>query len=105
MSSFLTDLEIANQANKKHINHIAKQIDVPEEALIVYGNDKAKINYDFLDKCKNKKDGKLILVKQFRYPFQKFSCNPFLSSLPKPGPEKGQGWKGCRQGRSPVRST
>ena len=62
MSSFLTDLEIANQANKKHINHIAKQIDVPEEALIVYGNDKAKINYDFLDKCKNKKDGKLILV-------------------------------------------
>ena len=62
MSSFLTDLEIANKANKKHINHIAKQIDVPEEALIVYGNDKAKINYDFLDKCKNKKDGKLILV-------------------------------------------
>ena len=62
MSSFLTDLEIANQANKKHINHIAKQIDVPEEALIVYGNDKAKINYDFLDKCKDKKDGKLILV-------------------------------------------
>ena len=62
MSSFLTDLEIANQANKKHINHIAKQIGVPEEALIVYGNDKAKINYDFLDKCKDKKDGKLILV-------------------------------------------
>ena len=62
MSSFLSDLEIANLANKKHINDIAKQIDVPKEALIVYGNDKAKINYDFLDKCKDKKDGKLILV-------------------------------------------
>ncbi len=62
MSSFLSDLEIANQANKKHINDIAKQIDVPQEALIVYGNDKAKINYDFLDKCKDKKNGKLILV-------------------------------------------
>ena len=62
MNSFLTDLEIANQANKKHINHIAKQIGVPEEALIVYGNDKAKINYDFLDNCKEKKNGKLILV-------------------------------------------
>ena len=62
MSSFLSDLEIANQANKKHINDIAKQIDIPEEALIVYGNDKAKINYDFLDKCKDKKNGKLILV-------------------------------------------
>ena len=62
MSSFLTDLEIANLANKKHINDIAKQIEVPKEALIVYGNDKAKINYDFLDKCKDKKNGKLILV-------------------------------------------
>ena len=31
MSSFLSDLEIANQANKKHIYDIAKQIDVPEE--------------------------------------------------------------------------
>jgi len=62
MSSLLSDLEIANQANKKHINDIAKQIDVPKEALIVYGNDKAKINYDFLDKCKDKKNGKLILV-------------------------------------------
>jgi formate--tetrahydrofolate ligase len=62
MSSFLSDLDIANQANKKHINDIAKQIDIPEEALIVYGNDKAKINYDFLDKCKDKKNGKLILV-------------------------------------------
>ena len=62
MSSFLSDLDIANQANKKHIYDIANQIDVPEEALIVYGNDKAKINYDFLDKCEDKKDGKLILV-------------------------------------------
>ena len=43
MSSCLSDVEIANQANKKHINDIAKQIDVPEEAIIVYGNDKAKI--------------------------------------------------------------
>ena len=62
MSSFLSDLDIANQANKKHIYDIANQIDVPEEALIVYGNDKAKINYGFLDKCEDKKDGKLILV-------------------------------------------
>ena len=51
MSSFLSDLDIANQANKKHIYDIANRIDVPEKALIVYGNDKAKINYDFLDKC------------------------------------------------------
>ena len=57
-----TDLEIANNASKKHIKDIAASLSIPEEALIVYGNDKAKINYDYLDSCKDKKDGKLILV-------------------------------------------
>ena len=57
-----TDLEIANNASKKHIKDVASSINIPEEALIVYGNDKAKINYNFLDSCKDKKDGKLILV-------------------------------------------
>ena len=57
-----TDLEIASNASKKHITDIAASINIPEEALIVYGNDKAKINYDYLDTCKDKKDGKLILV-------------------------------------------
>ncbi len=57
-----TDLEIANNASKKHIKDIASSLNIPEDALIVYGNDKAKINYDFLDSCKDKKDGKLILV-------------------------------------------
>ena len=62
MSTFLSDLEIANSASKKHISDIAGEVGIPKDALIVYGNDKAKINYDFLDQCKDKKDGKLILV-------------------------------------------
>jgi formate--tetrahydrofolate ligase len=57
-----TDLEIANNAAKKHINDVAASLNIPEEALIVYGDDKAKINYDYLDSCKKNKDGKLILV-------------------------------------------
>ena len=57
-----TDLEIANNAKKKHIKDVASSLNIPEKALIVYGNDKAKINYNFLDSCKDKKDGKLILV-------------------------------------------
>ena len=57
-----TDLEIANNASKKNIKDIAASLNIPEDALIVYGNDKAKINYEFLDTCKDKKDGKLILV-------------------------------------------
>ena len=57
-----TDLEIANNATKKHIKDVAAALNIPEEALIVYGDDKAKINYDYLDSCKKNKDGKLILV-------------------------------------------
>ena len=45
---YKTDLEIANNASKKHIKDIAASINIPEDALIVYGNDKAKINYDYL---------------------------------------------------------
>ena len=62
MATFLSDLEIANNASKKHIRNIAAEVGIPEDALIVFGNDKAKINYDFIDQCKDKKDGKLILV-------------------------------------------
>ena len=57
-----TDLEIANNAAKKHIKDVAASLNIPEEVLIVYGDDKAKINYDYLDSCKKNKDGKLILV-------------------------------------------
>ena len=64
-----TDLEIASNASKKHITDIAASINIPEEALIVYGNDKAKINYDYLDTCKNNINGKLTGVYRFqRYP-------------------------------------
>ena len=57
-----TDLEIANNASKKHIKDIAESINIPEDGLIVYGNDKAKISYDHIDSLNNKEDGKLILV-------------------------------------------
>ena len=57
-----TDLEIANNASKKHIRDIAESINIPENGLIVYGNDKAKISYDHIDSLNNKEDGKLILV-------------------------------------------
>ena len=56
-----TDLEIANNAAKKHINDVAASLNIPEEALIVYGDDKAKINYDYLDSCK-KIPAKLIIL-------------------------------------------
>ena len=62
MTDFLTDLEIASAASKKHIADIGNLVGIPEESLILYGNDKAKLNYDFIDSCKDNSDGKLILV-------------------------------------------
>ena len=47
MKDFLSDLEIASAASKKHITDIGDSLGIPEENLILYGNDKAKINYDY----------------------------------------------------------
>ena len=56
----LSDLEIAQLAEIKKIKDIAAKVNLNEEDLELYGNYKAKINIDNIDK--NKKDGKLILV-------------------------------------------
>ena len=56
----LSDLEIAQLAEIKKIKEIAKKVNLTEDDLELYGNYKAKINIDNIDK--NRKDGKLILV-------------------------------------------
>ena len=62
MADFLSDLEIASAASKKDIKEIGNSLGIPEKSLIPFGNDKAKITYDFIDSCKDKDNGKLILV-------------------------------------------
>ena len=59
--AFKTDLEIAKEAHKKSIYDIASQLDINENQLIPYGNDKAKIDIN-LFKPKKSHNGKLILV-------------------------------------------
>ena len=49
MKEFLTDLEIASAASKNDITDIGNLIGIPSDALIPYGNDKAKVTYDFID--------------------------------------------------------
>ena len=56
----LSDLEIAQLAEIKKIKEIAKKVNLSEDDLELYGNYKAKINVDNIDK--NRKDGKLVLV-------------------------------------------
>lgn len=56
------DIEIAKQAKMMNIIDVAKQVDIDEEYLELYGKYKAKISLDIMNKIKDKKDGKLILV-------------------------------------------
>ena len=53
----MTDIEIAKSSNKLDIKDIAHKLNISDEDLILYGNDKAKITIE-----KGKLDGKLILV-------------------------------------------
>jgi formate--tetrahydrofolate ligase len=59
MSTFPTDLEIAQKAEIQHIKHIAAKLNIQEDDLEYYGKYKAKLP---LSLGKPKPDGKLILV-------------------------------------------
>ena len=58
----LTDIEIAQKIKLKPISEVAKDIGIHEDELEQYGKYKAKLNNKILDRLKDKKDGKLILV-------------------------------------------
>ncbi len=57
-----SDIEIARAAQLRPIEEIAAQLDIPPEAIIPYGRDKAKITTDYLNHANGRPDGKLILV-------------------------------------------
>ncbi len=59
---YKSDIQIAQECNKKRITEIAKIAGVDEKYLEQYGNYKAKIDYSMLKDMADKKDGKLILV-------------------------------------------
>ena len=58
----LTDIEIAQKAEMKPIGEIARQLDVTDDELELYGKYKAKITSECAERLKDKPDGKLILV-------------------------------------------
>ena len=62
MTAYPSDLEIASAAHKKPINEIASVLDINEKNLIKFGDDKAKLNSDFIDSVSKNENGKLILV-------------------------------------------
>lgn len=58
----LTDIEIAQNAKMKDINEIAASLGISSDEIDPYGHYKAKISDSVMERLKDKKDGKLILV-------------------------------------------
>lgn len=58
----LSDLQISRNAKKVSIKELALRNNIDEKYLTYYGDDKAKIDLDFLKDNQDVKDGKLILV-------------------------------------------
>ena len=57
-----SDIEIAQNTQLEHIREVAKKLDISEDDLEYYGKYKAKLSDELMDRVKDNKDGKLILV-------------------------------------------
>ena len=57
-----SDIQIAQEAKMEPIVNIAKKLNLSEDDIEQYGKYKCKISLDVLDKKKDEKDGKLVLV-------------------------------------------
>jgi formyltetrahydrofolate synthetase len=59
----LSDLEIAQRANLKHLHEIAEQMELTPDDFDLYGSQYiGKLRLDVLDKIKNRPSGKYIDV-------------------------------------------
>lgn len=57
-----TDIQIAQEAELKHIREVAASIGISEDDLEFYGKYKAKLSDELWERVKDQKDGKLVLV-------------------------------------------
>ncbi len=57
-----SDIEIAQEAELKHIREVADTLDIKEDELEFYGKYKAKLSDELIDRVKSNEDGKLVLV-------------------------------------------
>lgn len=62
INNMLTDLQIAQNSEMTKISEIAKKLNLSIDEIEMYGNYKAKISYEAINKVKNNKRGKIILV-------------------------------------------
>ena len=58
----MSDIEIARKARKKPIQEIGARLDIPNEHLLPFGHDKAKVSEEFIKSLADRPDGHLVLV-------------------------------------------
>ena len=56
------DIEIAREAALRPIGEIAGRLGIPDDALVPFGHDKAKIKLSFIESLRDRPSGKLVLV-------------------------------------------
>lgn len=57
-----SDIEIAQKAEIRPITDIARELGIPDQFVIPYGKNKAKIDLNYIRELENRPDGKLVLV-------------------------------------------
>lgn len=57
-----SDIEISRSQTPKNILTLAKEIGLLEEEISMYGNKKAKISLNVINRLNSQKDGKYIVV-------------------------------------------
>jgi len=89
----LTDIEIAQNTKMLPIADVAKALDIDADDLEFYGKYKAKLSDELIEKCKDKKDGKLVLVT---------AINPTPAGEGKTTTSVGLGQAMCKLGKKTV---
>ena len=88
-----SDIQIAQEAKMEPIVKIAEKLNLSEDDIELYGKYKCKISLDVLNKNKNKKDGKLVLVT---------AINPTPAGEGKSTVTVGLGQALCKTGKKAV---
>ena len=88
-----SDIEIAQEAKMVHIREVAAKLDINEDELEMYGKYKAKLSDELVDRVKDNKDGKLILVT---------AINPTPAGEGKTTVSVGLGEALCKKGKKAV---
>ena len=57
-----SDIEIARAATTEHITAIAAKLGIPQDAVLAYGPNKAKVSMDYIASLRGNERGKLVLV-------------------------------------------